>query len=227
MARQVSAVTSAGTPGELIVLVDDQGRVTGTAPKLASHTTRTPLHLAFSCYVFDRAGNLLLTQRAWGKKTWPGAWTNTCCGHPAPGEDIRAAVHRRVGDELAARLITVALILPGFRYEAVMDNGVRENELCPVFRARIAGELSPDPAEVADVAWVRWDRFAAAVISGERQVSPWCRMQVRELAALGPDPWAWPEAPAAALSGIDPLTGGTGGATAPVTAAERQRRYER
>ena len=71
-----------------------------------------------------------------------------------------------MGDELAARLTTVALILPGFRYEAVMDNGVRENELCPVFRARIAGELSPDPAEVTDVAWVRWDRFAAAVAMG-------------------------------------------------------------
>src|SRR5260370_278791 len=188
MARQVSAVTSAGTPGELIVLVDAQGRVTGPAPKLASHTTRTPLHLAFSCYVFDRAGNLLLTQRAWGKKTWPGAWTNTCCGHPAPGEDIRAAVHRRGGDELAARLVTVAPILPGVRYEAVMGNGVREHELCPVFRARIAGELSPDPAEVADVAWVRWDRFAAAVISGAREGAPRGPEQGTEPAALRPPP---------------------------------------
>src|SRR5260370_438038 len=150
MARQVSAVTSAGTPGELIVLVDAQGRVTGPAPKLASHTTRTPLHLAFSCYVFDRAGNLLLTQRAWGKKTWPGAWTNTCCGHPAPGEDIRAAVHRRVGDELAARLITVALILPGFRYEAVNGNADTNADRGAVMNAIDIGGATWRPAFTDD-----------------------------------------------------------------------------
>jgi isopentenyl-diphosphate delta-isomerase len=184
---------------ELIVLVDEQGNVRGSAPKLASHHAGTPLHLAFSCYVFDRAGNLLVTRRAAAKKTWPGVWTNSCCGHPAPGEDIPAAVARRARDELGTGLRAIDPILPGFRYQAEMASGIRENELCPVFRAESDGILAADPGEVADLAWEPWTVFADAVIHDKRDVSPWCRLQVAELHALGPDPWAWPAAPLSLL----------------------------
>jgi isopentenyl-diphosphate delta-isomerase len=96
----------------------------------------------------------------------------------------------------------VALVLPAFRYEAVMEDGTRENEMCPVYVARAGdGELGPDPDEVAASRWEEWPEFSAAVLAGERDVSPWCRQQVVELAAvLGP---AWDgTAPVAAA---DPL----------------------
>ena len=76
-----------------MILLDRHGRPAGTAPKRTVHGSDTPLHLGFSCYLIDGAGRVLLTRRAAAKATWPGAWTNACCGHPQPGRD--AARRRR------------------------------------------------------------------------------------------------------------------------------------
>ena len=179
---------------ERVVLVDEQGRSVGVADKATVHHRNTPLHLAFSSYVFDAAGRLLLTRRAPAKVTWPGVWTNTCCGHPAPDEPIADAVTRRLRDELRLPVGAVDLILPRFRYRALMPNGLAENELCPVFRAVASAEPTPARTEVDSVEWVAWLPFARAVSAGQRKVSPWCRLQVAELLPLGPDPLAWPVA---------------------------------
>jgi isopentenyl-diphosphate delta-isomerase len=187
-------------PGEQVVLLDDAGRSIGVADKWRVHDHRTPLHLAFSCYVFDSSGALLTTRRALHKKTWPGVWTNTCCGHPLPGEPLARAVRRRLERELGlADVETVTLALPGFRYRATMADGTVENEACPVFTARTADRARPAADEVDDVAWVPWGRFAAEVLREGRDVSPWCRLQVAELDRLGPDPLGWPAADAAGL----------------------------
>lgn len=189
--------------GERVVLLDESGGAVGTAPKAEVHHAATPLHLAFSCYVFDRAGGagqrtgrLLLTRRAEAKPTWGGVWTNSCCGHPSPGERLADAVRRRAGQELGLTLTELRLVLPAFRYRAVMDTGVVENEMCPVFVATTDDEPRPDPAEVAEVAWVEWARFRADVLAGRRAVSPWCAEQV---AALPADPLAADPAPDTAL----------------------------
>ncbi len=108
----------------LVVLLDEDGRPCGTARKDEVHTRDTPLHLAFSCWVFDREGRTLLTQRSPAKLTWPGIWTNSFCGHPEPGEDPQAAIHRRAWDELGARLAGVRPALPTFRYRAVSASGI-------------------------------------------------------------------------------------------------------
>jgi isopentenyl-diphosphate Delta-isomerase len=167
---------------ELIILVDEAGNAIGSAPKATTHHTQTPFHLAFSCYVFDPAGRLLLTQRAHDKATFPGVWTNSFCGHPAPGEDMSAAVERRAEQELGLRLRALTLALPRFRYEATGTNGVRENELCPVFTAISTSDVTPDPSEVAAVEWVSWATLRDEVLAGERDVSVWCAAQVAELA---------------------------------------------
>jgi isopentenyl-diphosphate delta-isomerase len=171
------------TAVEEVVLLDEAGHAIGTAPKATTHHADTPLHLAFSCYVFDADGRLLLTRRALDKPTFPGVWTNTVCGHPGPGEALVDAVTRRAAQELGLALTDVRLALPAFRYTATMPNGVRENELCPVFTAATTSEPTPEPSEVADVEWVAWPEFRDAVLAGEREVSVWCAAQVAALAA--------------------------------------------
>ena len=86
-----SSTTTTGE--ESVVLLDEEGRHIGSAAKSAYITSATPLHLGFSCYLFDTDGRVLITRRALGKHTLPGVWTNSFCGHPAPGEPIEAAVH--------------------------------------------------------------------------------------------------------------------------------------
>ncbi|WP_248579707.1 isopentenyl-diphosphate Delta-isomerase [Nocardioides sp. InS609-2] len=170
-------------PQELVVLLADDGTPIGTAPKTEVHHRDTPLHLAFSCYLFDPDGRLLLTRRAWSKRTWPGVWTNSCCGHPGPEEAVALAVERRVQQELGVRITDLRLVLPDFRYRAEMADGTVENEVCPVYTARCddPAALAPDPDEVAEHEWVDWVTFRDDVTSGRRDVSPWCVEQVAAL----------------------------------------------
>ena len=173
---------------ELVILVDEDGNALGTTPKATVHHERTPLHLAFSCYLFDDRGRLLLTRRALHKPTWPGVWTNSFCGHPGPGEQMAEAVRRRGVQELGVEVDRLELTLPTFRYDATMANGVMENELCPVFTAVTAAAVHPDPGEVEAVEWVDWRSFRDDVLAGAREVSPWCVEQVAALAAKETSP---------------------------------------
>ncbi|NLI17896.1 MAG: isopentenyl-diphosphate Delta-isomerase [Actinomycetales bacterium] len=185
---------------ELVVLADPDGHRIGTMPKSEVHHGDTPLHLAFSCYVFDPACRLLVTRRALDKATFPGLETNTVCGHPAPEEQLPDAVVRRAAHELGLTLEDVRLILPDFAYRAEF-HGVVEHELCPVFAAFVGGDarLELDPTEVERAVWEPWERFATEVLSGARDVSPWSREQVGLLAMLGPDPRVWPTSPLSEL----------------------------
>ncbi|MEJ7628125.1 MAG: isopentenyl-diphosphate Delta-isomerase [Nocardioidaceae bacterium] len=184
---------------EQVVLLDEEGHSIGVADKQTVHDADTPLHLAFSCYVFSSDAELLVTRRALDKTTFPGVWTNTVCGHPTPGEDFLAGVRRRTQQELGLTLRDVRVVLPSFRYRAVMASGVVENEMCPVLVAWTDDQPAPDPNEVADTAWVPWRDFRAGVVDGTRDVSPWCSDQVQQLAALDDDPLAWAAAPSSAL----------------------------
>jgi isopentenyl-diphosphate delta-isomerase len=188
---------------EQVVLCSPRGDATGTAPKSAVHHRDTPLHLAFSCYVFDPHGRILVTRRSRAKSVFPGVRTNSCCGHPAPGEGMTAAVRRRLQQELGVVASGVDLILPTFRYRATAADGTVENELCPVYRAVTADDrLRPDVTEVDDAWWVPWTQFCTAAtgdtaVTGDGgdaadPLSPWATEQVRQLAALGPDPLRWP-----------------------------------
>ena len=170
---------SQSTP-EQVVLLDETGRAIGVADKASVHHADTPLHLAFSCYVFDGAGRFLITQRAHHKPTWGGVWTNSCCGHPSPGEPIDDAVRRRVEQELGLVTGDLRLVLPGFRYRAELD-GVVENEMCPVYVAVVGADPTPEPAEVAAYEWVDWAEFRSQVLAGTREISPWCAEQIAAL----------------------------------------------
>ena len=165
---------------ELVVLLDDDGRPCGHQDKQDVHTTDTPLHLAFSCHVFDDRGRVLLTRRSIAKQTWPGVWTNSVCGHPAPGESMPDAIGRRAGQELGLRLADIESMLPDFRYRAVDANGLVENEVCPVFGASAIGPVRPDPAEVMDWQWAEPRAVREAVRATPFAFSPWLVRQVAE-----------------------------------------------
>lgn len=176
---------------ELVVLLDDHGHRVGTADKATVHHDRTPLHLAFSAYVVDPDDRLLVTRRAPSKRTFPGLRTNSVCGHPAPDEGLDDAVRRRAGRELGLPLEEIRLVLPAFRYRAVME-GVVEHEICPVVVCPVA-HAQPDPApdEVGEAVWVPWGEFSRGVLDGTVAVSPWCVLQVAELVELGASPRSW------------------------------------
>jgi len=166
---------------ERVVLINDDGSPIGAADKSSVHTTATPLHLAVSCYLFNDSGELLLTRRALSKKTWAGVWSNSFCGHPAPGESPADAVARRAAEELGCRLRDLRLVLPNFRYRAVDASGIVENEICPVYAAVIDGPLSPSSAEVAEWVWADPQSVTSAVALTPFAFSPWLVEQVAQL----------------------------------------------
>lgn len=152
-------------------------------PKAKVHTADTPLHLAFSCYVFAPDGRVLLTRRALGKKTWPGVWTNSFCGHPGPGERAEDAVVRRGQQELGFTVADLRLALPAFRYRAVDASGIVENEFCPVWTATVETDPRPEPAEVCEWHWADGAELATAVNRLPFLFSPWARSQIPQLMA--------------------------------------------
>ncbi|MBD5784589.1 isopentenyl-diphosphate Delta-isomerase [Cellulosimicrobium terreum] len=165
-----------------VVTVDDVGHRTGTFARSAVHTTETPLHLAFSCYVLDDAGRLLVTRRALAKRTWPGVWTNSFCGHPRWTETTEESIARHARHELGFDVTDLEVAVPGFRYRAVDASGVVENEICPVYTARAAGDVAPNPDEVMEHAWVDPRAVVLAARATPWAFSPWMVLQVAALA---------------------------------------------
>ena len=173
-----------------VVLLNSEHEPIGEVPRLEVHGRRTPLHLAFSLYVFNDRGETLITRRALSKLTWPGVWTNTCCGHPRPGESLPAAIRRRLSDELGLEVNDLECVLPDFAYRATDASGIEENEVCPVFAARALHPSAPplpNPNEVLDWKWVRWTDITEAARRTPFVFSPWA---VQQMAQLGGRPWS-------------------------------------
>jgi isopentenyl-diphosphate Delta-isomerase len=166
---------------ERVVLLDNNGKVVGSADKATVHTAETPLHLAFSCHVFNAAGHVLVTRRALSKATWAGVWTNSFCGHPAPGEAIEQAIARRASVELGITVDDVALVLPDFRYRAIDASGIVENEICPVYRAVSNDAVHANPDEVSEWEWVDPASLTAAASAAPYAFSPWLVWQLEQL----------------------------------------------
>ncbi|HYP45572.1 MAG TPA: isopentenyl-diphosphate Delta-isomerase [Propionibacteriaceae bacterium] len=167
-----------------VVLLDDSGRAIGDHDRLAVHSESTPLHLAFSLYLLDDAGQVLFTRRALTKATWPGVWTNSCCGHPRPGESLEDGLRRRLHEELGVGVSDLRCALPDFAYRAQDVSGIWENEVCPVYVGRVVHPehgLRPNRSEVMDWKWVRWRDVKTAVDGAPFAFSPWAVSQIEQL----------------------------------------------
>lgn len=173
-------MTTESTNEELVILLDDQGNPTGHAPKSEVHTKNTPLHLAFSCYILNDRGEVLITRRALTKKAWPGVWTNSVCGHPGPGESHEEAVLRRAVEELGLKVDDLSAVIPDFEYRAVDASGIVEWEVCPVFVSRAVGEMAPNLAEVCDHRWVAPVDLFSSIDATPFAFSPWMVEQLSD-----------------------------------------------
>ena len=170
------------THEEFVVLVDTDDRERGTMEKMEAHR-RGELHRAFSVFVFDDHGRVLLQQRADGKYHSAGLWTNACCGHPRPGEGVEPAAARRAQEELGAALRPEWVF--SFEYRTVFANGMHEHELDHVFIALYNGPFAPHQDEVKDLRWCQPMELSAELDAHPARFTVWlkeCWHVVRDLA---------------------------------------------
>ncbi|VTP17470.1 Isopentenyl-diphosphate Delta-isomerase [Phytobacter ursingii] len=158
---------------EHVILLDEHGSPIGMEEKYTAHHHNTPLHLAFSSWLFNSHGECLVTRRAMGKKAWPGVWTNSVCGHPQEGETLEQAMVRRCRYEVGVDIIDITPIAPGFRYRETDPSGIVENEICPVFAAQIVTPLDINTEEVMEYQWVKIDVLFLSLVATPWAFSPW------------------------------------------------------
>lgn len=166
---------------EEVVLLDVKNQPAGTLDKALVHTAQTPLHLAFSCYIHNDRGELLITRRSLNKIAWPGVWTNSACGHPFPGESLQAAVYRRCQYELGLSVEKITSLIGEFQYIATDASGIVENEFCPIFSAFCRMPPEPRGTEVMDYQWVKPEDLLNSVRSTPWAFSPWMVLQLSQI----------------------------------------------
>ena len=157
---------------EQVILVDENDREIGVAEKLEAHRGGGQLHRAFSIFLFDPGGAMLLQLRARGKYHFGGLWTNACCGHPRPGEGLQEAARRRLGEELGIQVELREVF--SLRYTARdLGSGLTECELDHVLVGSFDGEARPDPAEVDEVRWIACGDLERDVDAHPERYTPW------------------------------------------------------
>ena len=158
---------------EQVVLVNEQDEAVGVAEKLHAHVEGV-LHRAFSVFVFNDRGELLLQQRHPAKYHSGGLWSNTCCSHPRPGEPVEVAAQRRLQEEMG--FVCPVRRLFGFVYRAEFAEGLVEHEYDHVFVGRFDGRPVPDAAEVADWRWIAPDALRQDVHAHPERYTYWFRL---------------------------------------------------
>ena len=160
---------------EPLILVDADDVARGSLDKAACHDGEGVLHRAFSLFLFDREGRLLLQQRSAGKRLWPLYWSNSCCSHPRAGETMEDATARRLKDELniRARLEFVYK----FKYQASYGRLGAEHELCWVYLGRTDEAVVANRHEIAATRFVTAGELARALGKEPQRYTPWFRLE--------------------------------------------------
>lgn len=180
MTEQAGAARIVSSENEQLILVDDQDRELGVLSKGEAHDGDGTLHRAFSVFLFDPQGRLLIQQRAPGKRLWPGYWANSCCSHPRAGEVMAKATQRRTEEELGLK--AELEFIYKFQYQARYSEAGSEHELCWVYLGRTrATEISPNPSEISDWKFLTPEEVDTLVADQQAPVAPWFRMEWRAL----------------------------------------------
>ncbi len=164
---------------EELILVDRDDNEIGHASKADAHNGGGILHRAFSLFLFNESGELLLQQRAPGKRLWGGYWSNSCCSHPRRGESLATATSRRLSDEL--NFETELEHVYSFCYEASFGDAGSENELCHVYLGRAAEKIAPNESEISAIRFVPAASLDAEFRATPERFTPWFTQEWREL----------------------------------------------
>ena len=160
---------------EELILVDEEDRETGYLSKADAHDGEGRLHRAFSVFLFDGAGELLLQQRASGKRLGPGYWSNTCCSQRRRGESIELAGERRIADEL--NISAELEFVYKFIYRASFGEAGSEYEFCHVFLGRVDGETRPNVSEIAATRYLSPTALDDELENQPAQFTPWFKLE--------------------------------------------------
>ncbi len=163
---------------EYVILVDEKGEEMGSEEKVSAHLREGKLHKAFSVFVFNDKKELLVQKRSSSKKLWPGFWSNTCCSHPRPKEDIIQAGKRRIQEELgfSCELQNIG----SFVYKAQFNNIGVEHEFCYVLSGEHSGAVDPDYSEVEEVRWIPWREIISSTQKEPSLWTPWMHIELEK-----------------------------------------------
>jgi isopentenyl-diphosphate delta-isomerase len=164
---------------ELLILVDADDNDTGHLSKAECHDGAGILHRAFSVFLFNDAGELLLQQRGAEKRLWPMYWSNSCCSHPRKGESLEIATSRRLQDEL--NIGAVLEFVYKFSYQASFGLAGSENELCWIYLGRLSEKAIANTTEIEALRYISADELSQEFIEMPEQFTPWFRLEWQRL----------------------------------------------
>lgn len=180
MTRQTSQARIVSSESEQLILVDENDREQGVLSKGEVHDGDGLLHRAFSVFLFDPQGRLLIQQRAPGKRLWPGYWANSCCSHPRAGEVMEEATGRRTEEELGLK--AKLEFIYKFQYQARYGPEGSEHELCWVYLGSTQQtSLRPNPSEISAWKFLEPAQVDTLVADKDAPVAPWFRLEWQAL----------------------------------------------
>jgi isopentenyl-diphosphate delta-isomerase len=166
---------------EIVVLVDENDKEIGTEEKIEAHREGR-LHRAFSIFIFNSDGEMLLQRRAYSKYHSGGLWTNTCCSHPRMSETTAEAAHRRLKEELGFDCELKEL--GHFIYKAKLDHGLTEHELDHVFVGSYDGVLKPSKNEVSEIMWIKTSALRERLRKNPGDFTEWFKIEFKRFPEL-------------------------------------------
>jgi len=164
---------------ERLILVDHNDNILGYKSKAECHNGEGILHRAFSLFIFNDKGKVLMQQRAADKRLWPLIWSNSCCSHPREGENYEVATQRRLKEEIG--LETELHFLYKFEYHARWKDEGSERELCSVYIGKTNNHPLINDTEIADWKWISQEELNADVKNNPDKYSPWFKMEWKEI----------------------------------------------
>jgi isopentenyl-diphosphate delta-isomerase len=160
---------------EPLIVVDEHDSILGFRSKAEVHKGDGILHRAFSVFLFNERGEILMQQRSEGKPLWPNYWSNSCCSHPRRGEAMAEAIQRRVGEELGVSAEVEFLFR--FQYHAPFGERGSERELCSVFFGRCDDELAVNANEIGEWEWTSVRQFESCLARWPHLYTPWLKLE--------------------------------------------------